>query len=85
MYAFLKQVRAGLRRTPGFLELLLLTNVCILVCVCVCVCVCLCVCVCVCVCVRVRVRVHACVSPPPRLLITSGVMWCYIDPIRLVK
>ena len=30
------------------------------------------VCVCVCVCV--------CVSPPPRLSITSGVMWCDIDP-----
>ena len=37
--------------------------------------VCLCVCVCVCV----------CVCPPPRLLITSGVMWRDIDPIRLVK
>ena len=34
---------------------------------------CACVCVCVCVCV------------PPRLLITSGVMWCDIDPIRLVN
>ena len=30
----------------------------------------MCVCVCVCVC------------PPPRLLITSGVMWYDIDPIR---
>ena len=29
---------------------------------------------CACVCVR------ACVCPPPRLLITSGVMWCDIDP-----
>ena len=35
--------------------------------------------VCVCVCV------FACVCPPPRLLITSGVMWCDIDPIRLVE
>ena len=30
---------------------------------------------------------YACVFvyPPPRLLITSGMMWCDIDPIRLVK
>ena len=35
--------------------------------------VCLCVCLCVCVC------------PPPRISITSGVMWCDIDPIRLVE
>ena len=40
----------------------------------VCLCVCLRVCVSVCVCVNV------CVCPPPRLLITSGVMWCDIDP-----
>ena len=26
-----------------------------------------------------------CVCPPPRLLITSGVMWCDVDPIRLVE
>ena len=26
-----------------------------------------------------------CVCPPPRLLITSGVMWCDIDSRRLVK
>ena len=26
-----------------------------------------------------------CVCPPPRLSITSGVMWCDIDPIRLVE
>ena len=26
-----------------------------------------------------------CVCPPPRLLINSGVMWCDIDPIRLVE
>ena len=31
-------------------------------------------CVCVCVCVL------ACVCPPPRLLVTSGMMWCDIDP-----
>ena len=37
----------------------------------------MCVCVCVCVCLRV--------CPPPRLLIISGVMWCDIDPIRLVN
>ena len=35
--------------------------------------VCLCVCVCVCVC------------PPPRPLIPSGVIWCDIDRVRLVK
>ena len=35
--------------------------------------------VCMCVCLRV------CVCPPPRLLITSGVMWCDIDSRRLVK
>ena len=28
---------------------------------------------------------YACVCPPPRLLITSGVIWCDIDPIRWVK
>ena len=33
----------------------------------------------VCLCVYVRVRV------PLRLLITSGVMWCVMDLIRLVK
>ena len=34
----------------------------------------------------VSVRMYAlCVCPPPRLLITSGVMWCDIDPIRLVE
>ena len=26
-----------------------------------------------------------CVHPPPRLLITSGVMWCDMDSISLVK
>ena len=26
-----------------------------------------------------------CVCPPPRLLITSGVMWSDMDPVRLVK
>ena len=36
--------------------------------------------VCVFVCV-----VCVCVCPPPRLLITSGVMWHDEDPIRLVK
>jgi len=30
-------------------------------------------CVCVCVCV--------CVCPPPRLLITSGVIWCDMEPL----
>ena len=31
------------------------------------------------------VSICVCVCPPPRLLITSGVMWRDIDPIRLVK
>ena len=26
-----------------------------------------------------------CVSPPPRPLITSSMIWCDIDPVRLVK
>ena len=30
-------------------------------------------------------RVCLCVCPPPRLLITSGVMWRDMDLIRLVK
>ena len=34
----------------------------------------MCLCVCVCVCVFV------CVCPPPRLLITSGVMWHDMNP-----
>ena len=34
-----------------------------------------------CVCLRVCV----CVCPPPKILITSSVMWHDIDPIRLVK
>ena len=37
--------------------------------------------VCMCMCVFASV----CVYPPPRLLITSGVMWHDIDPIQLVK
>ena len=41
------------------------------VCVCVPVCACASVCVCVCVCV--------CVSLPPRVLITSGMMWTLYD------
>ena len=37
--------------------------------------------------VRTSVCVFVCVfvCPPPRLLITSGVMWHDMDPIRLVK
>ena len=31
------------------------------------------------------VAVAVCVCPPPRLLITSGMMWCDMDLIRLVK
>ena len=38
-----------------------------------------CVCVCVCVCV------HVSVCPPPRPLITSGVIWCDIGRVQLVK
>ena len=30
-------------------------------------------------------NVSMCVCPPPRLLITSGMMWYDIDPIRLVE
>ena len=33
----------------------------------------------------VLVRVSVCVCPPPRPLITSGVIWCDIDRVRLVK
>ena len=33
----------------------------------------------------VGMRVCVCVCPRPRLLITSGVMWCDIDLIWLVK
>ena len=29
--------------------------------------------------------VFLCVCPPLRLLLTSGVMWCDMDPIILVK
>ena len=29
--------------------------------------------------------VCVCVCPPPRLLITSGVMWRDMDPMQLVK
>ena len=32
-----------------------------------------------------RLYVCLCVCPPPRLLITSDVMWRDMDPIRLVK
>ena len=32
-----------------------------------------------------RVCVCLCVCPPPRLLITSGVMWHDMDLIQLVK
>ena len=34
---------------------------------------------------QIRSYVCLCVCPPPRLSITSGVMWCDIDPIRLVE
>ena len=35
--------------------------------------------------VYVRMSVCVFVCPPPRLLITSGVMWRDMDPMRLVK
>ena len=35
--------------------------------------------------VQTSVCVFVCVCPPQRLLITNGVMWHGIDPIRLVK
>ena len=56
-YLFKPGASAEGQCVPGFLELLLSANVCMLVCV------------------------FACVCVPPRLLITSGVMWCNIDPI----
>ena len=34
---------------------------------------------------QTSVCVFMCVCPPQRLLITSGVMWCHMDPIRLVN
>ena len=57
------------RYTPGLLKLFLCRRLYVRVFVCVCVCVFVCVCVCVCV----------CVSLPPRLLITSGVIWTSYD------
>ena len=45
---------------------------CVRVSICVCVCMYVCVCVCVCVCL--------CVCLPLKLLITTGVMWCDMDP-----
>ena len=37
------------------------------------------------VCLSVCVCVSVCVSPPPRPLITSGVIWCDIDRVQLIK
>ena len=51
---------------------------------CVRVCMCVCLCVRVCMCVSVCVRVYVCVSAP-RLLITSGMMWCDVDPKQWAK
>ena len=34
---------------------------------------------------NVSMCVYVCVCPPPRLLITSGMMWYDIDPICLVE
>ena len=33
----------------------------------------------------VSVQTSVCVCPPSRLLITSGMMWCDMDPMRLVN
>ena len=63
-----------------FLEIIFVR---ISVCVCVCVCVCVYVCVYVCECVCVSVSVSMC--PPLRALITSGVIWCDIGRVWLVK
>ena len=71
---------------PSFLSgrLEFMSDVCVCACVCVCVraCVRVCVCVCVvcvhaCVCARVCMHTYFCVftSLPPRLLITSEVIW----------
>ena len=69
---YLNQARASLRPAHAwFLKIDPKWIVSMCVCVCVCVSVCLCVCVFVC--------------PPPRLLITSGLMWHNMDPIQLVK
>ena len=81
---FLNQAHARWR-VPGFLKLFLCGRVCVFVCVYVCLCMGLCVCMSVCVCVCVCACVCVCVYPPQRLLITSGVIWCDMDPIRLVK
>ena len=62
----LNQARASL--WPACTWFLKTVSVRMSVCVFVCVCVCMCVHVCVCVC------------PPPRLLITSSMMWCDMDP-----
>ena len=71
----LNQARTGRRPVRAWFFRIASVRECRYACVCVCVCVCACACVCVCV------RACACVCLPPRLLITSGVMWCDIDPI----
>jgi len=77
---FLKQARAGwMPVRDWFLEIAFVRDVSMFVCVCVCVCACVRACVRVCVCVCV------CVCPPPRLLITNGVIWCDIELLWLVK
>ena len=35
--------------------------------------------------VLMSVCVYMCVCPPPRSLITSGMIWCDIDPVGLIK
>ena len=42
-------------------------------------------CVCVSVCLSVSVCLCVSVCPPPRPLITSGMIWCDIDHVQLVK
>ena len=49
----------------------------------------MCACMCVHVCVYVYVCMYVCahvhVHPPPMALVTSGMIWCDIDPVQLVK
>ena len=63
---------------PGFIKIIAVwTSVCVCVCMCVCVCVYVCACMRMCVCI--------CTCPPPRRLITGGMMWHDMDPIGLAK
>ena len=73
VHIFLNQVCANLRLARvWFLKILIVP---VRMCVCVCVCALVCARVCVCLCV-----VCVCVSLPPKLLLTSGVIWRDMDP-----